>query len=309
MDRRDFIRGVLAAGTVTAAAANAKPIRNREPAPDAVGMLYDSTLCTGCKACVVACRKENGFEPETKDGLHDMQTELNGNTKNVIKLYQEPNDKSVFAYVKQQCMHCVDPACVSVCMLGALQKDKGGIVTYNADQCIGCRYCQVACPFGVPKFQWSSATPKIVKCEMCKDRVATGRQPACTEVCPRNAVIFGKLEDLRAEAHKRIKVKPDKYQPKVYGDEDAGGTQVLYLSAVPFEKLGLPKLSTQSVPYFGEKLQHTLYQGFIAPAALYAGLAAVVVRNFRKGLAKVESGDDADSKKPPAGDDSEEGRS
>ena len=97
-------------------------------------------------------------------------------------------------------MHCVDPACASACMLGAFKKREFGIVTYDVDLCIGCRYCEVACPFNVPKFEWAKALPKMVKCELCNHRLAEGKQPACTEVCPRQAVIFGKREDLLREA-------------------------------------------------------------------------------------------------------------
>ncbi len=180
-------------------------------------------------------------------------------------------------------MHCVDPSCVSVCMLGALQKSAQGAVTYDKDKCIGCRYCQVACPFNVPKFEWQSATPKIVKCELCPERRAEGKQPACTEACPRQAVIYGKLDDLKKEAHRRIAERPGFYQPKVYGEHDMGGTQVLYLSAVPFTKLGLPDKGDRAGANVSETLQHGLYQGFITPVVLYAGLAAVVLRNRKKG--------------------------
>jgi Fe-S-cluster-containing dehydrogenase component len=168
-------------------------------------------------------------------------------------------------------------------MLGALKKGARGIVTYDKDACIGCRYCQVACPFNVPKFEWSSATPKIVKCELCPDRMKAGKPPACVEVCPREAIIFGKLDDLKREAHRRIDSKPDRYQPKVYGEDDLGGTQVLYLAAVPFTKLGLPDKGRRSGASVSESLQHGIYQGFVAPALLYAGLAAAVIRNRKKG--------------------------
>jgi Fe-S-cluster-containing dehydrogenase component len=258
--------------------------RARRTAPEgAVGMLYDATLCIGCKACVVACRDANGLPPsrdEKTGGLHDMQTDLDGTTRNVIKLYQEG---SVWSFVKSQCMHCVDPACVSVCMIGGLSKNpESGIVEYDRDRCVGCRYCQVACPFNVPKFEWQSATPCITKCEMCRHRQAQGREPACTEVCPRDAVIFGPLEELKAEAHRRLREHSGRYVPRVYGEHDMGGTQVLYLSAVPFEKLGLPDKGTESVPALAEAIQHGVYQGFITPAVLYAGLAVTVVRNWRK---------------------------
>jgi Fe-S-cluster-containing dehydrogenase component len=281
MERRNLLKVLFAGGAATALPAVAA--RKKEAAADSVGMLYDSTKCIGCKACVVACRDANGHAPEANDGKHDVQTELNGGTRNVIKLYKDEAIGGVFAFMKEQCMHCIDPACVSVCMLGALKKTPTGPVTYDKNGCIGCRYCQVACPFNVPKFEWQSATPKIVKCELCKERLAQNQLPACVEVCPRQAVIFGKREDLLKEAHRRLEANPRFYQPKVYGETELGGTSVLYLSAVPFTKLGLPERGERSGPSVSETLQHSVYQGFITPAVLYAGLAAVVIRNRKKG--------------------------
>ena len=281
MDRRKFLKSLAIFGG--AAAAPALAHKEKTAAPGSVGMLYDSTRCIGCKACVVACRQESGLPPAKTDGLHDEQLELDGNTKNVIKLWKDENNPSVFAFMKQQCMHCVDPACTSVCMLGALKKTAEGPVTYDKNGCIGCRYCQVACPFGVPKFEWQSATPKIVKCELCKERLAVGKKPACVEVCPRQAVIFGKREDLLKEAHGRITSRPAFYQQKVYGEHDMGGTNILYLAAVPFTKLGLPEKGDRSGASVSETLQEGVYQGFITPAVLYAGLAAVAFRNRKKG--------------------------
>jgi ferredoxin len=179
-------------------------------------------------------------------------------------------------------MHCIDPACASACMLGALKKREFGIVTYDVSLCVGCRYCEIACPFSVPKFQWSSSAPQIVKCELCHERLAVGRQPACTEVCPRKAVIFGKRADLLQEAHKRLKAEPDKYVQRVYGETEGGGTQVLYISHVPFDKLGFPALGEEPAPQLARSIQHAVYKGFVAPVALYATLGAVMLRNRRR---------------------------
>jgi Fe-S-cluster-containing dehydrogenase component len=198
----------------------------------------------------------------------------------IVKVHQ---DGKVSAFVKAQCMHCVDPACVSVCMLGALHKGEKGVVAYERDRCVGCRYCQVACAFNVPRFEWSSTTPRIVKCELCRHRWPEGKGAACADVCPRGAVVFGRLAEVRAEAHRRLDQIPGRYQPKIYGDRDGGGTQVLVLSGVPFAKLGLPELGDQPVPALSETIQAGMYKGFVAPAALYAALAAVVWRNRRRG--------------------------
>ena len=280
MDRRNFLKAVALAGAATAPAFG-RSTQKAAPA-DAVGMLYDSTRCIGCKACVVACREAGGLPPSKTDGLHDMQTELDATTRNVIKLWKDEKNPAAFAFMKQQCMHCIDPACVSVCMIGALKKREQGAVTYDKDVCIGCRYCQVACPFNVPKFEWQSATPKIVKCELCPERRAQGKLPACVEVCPRQAVIYGKRTELLKEAHRRIDAESTRYQPTVYGEEEMGGTQVLYLAAVPFTKLGLPDKGKRSGASVSETLQRGMYQGFLTPAVLYAGLVAVVIRNRKK---------------------------
>jgi Fe-S-cluster-containing dehydrogenase component len=262
------------------------------PPAGAVGMLYDATRCIGCKACMVKCKEANELPPDPggqMGAIYDAPDDLTGNTKNVIKLYRE-GDK--ISYMKAQCMHCVDPACVSVCMIGAFRKDKQGIVTYDPGMCVGCRYCMMACPFNVPKYQWNVAFPKIVKCEMCRHRLAEGKLPACVEACPREAVIFGKLEDLKADARKRLAADPGRYYPKVYGETDGGGTQVLYLSAagIPFEKLGLPDIGNQPLPELSETLQHAVYQGFVAPIVIYGALGLVIYRN-RKRQSSEEEGD------------------
>ena len=301
--RRSALRVLAGTGAVTAAAA--MPARAahapKQAPPEAIGMLYDTTKCIGCKACVVACREANDLEPDrSPDGLYQAPLDLNGKTKTVIKLYKEGDRASFF---KAQCMHCADPACAAACMIAALRKDETtGIVSYDPQYCVGCRYCQMSCPFGVPKFEFDKAVPKIVKCELCRHRVdnakladdggfsrySRGHGPACCEVCPRGAVIYGKRSELLAEAKRRLAKNPGAYVPKVYGERDAGGTQVLYLSHVPFEKLGLPDYGPQGVPHTAYTIQEGLYQGFIAPVVLYGALGAVLWRNRRQAGKKAE---------------------
>ena len=288
-NRRSFLTGLACVGaTAAASAAPAVASDKREAPADAVGMLYDTTKCIGCKTCVVACKESNEMRPDTRlSELHDAPLALNDRTKNIIKLYKDDDGRR--SYMKQQCMHCIDPACVGACMIGALQKREYGIVTWESDRCIGCRYCQVACPYNVPKFEWESTNPRIIKCELCSHRMPE-KGPACCEVCPREAVIYGKYDELLAEAKKRLADHPGRYVDKIYGELDGGGTQVIYLSHIPFEKLGLPELGEEAVPELNRTIQHGVYKGMIAPAALYVAMGAVMLRNRRAG-AKDEGGE------------------
>ena len=182
---------------------------------------------------MVACAEANELPRDVSlDGLHQAPEDLNAFTKNIIKLYK-PTDSSPDSFVKQQCMHCLDPACVAACPFKALWKNDGnGVVDWEPSRCIGCRYCEIACPYHVPKFEWDRINPKIVKCELCRPRLAKGYEPACTSVCPTHAVIFGSREGLLTTAMDRIAQSPDKYfENRVYGEHEAGGTQVLYLSS------------------------------------------------------------------------------
>jgi len=180
-------------------------------------ILFDATWCVGCGACVEACAEENGLPAEASPGLHaDRYTSL-----------EEHDD----TYLRRLCMHCLHPSCVSACPVGALQKTEAGPVTYDFDRCIGCRYCMVACPFSIPRYEWSSLTPRVRKCEMCSARVAEGKPTACAEICPTEATMFGERDEMIALAKQRIAENPDDYSQHIYGLEEAGGTCVLVIGS------------------------------------------------------------------------------
>ncbi len=240
LSRREFLKkagigaGVLAA-TATPRSARAAPLE----ANDSASMLYDASLCVGCRACQTACKRRSNL-PHVTDpqNLYEMPSDLNADTWTIIQLYQDDDGES---FVKHQCMHCIDPACVSVCPVAALQKTNTGPVIYKGERCIGCRYCMAACPFGIPKSQWEKALPLIQKCDFCADRQATGQAPACGEACPTGALIYGTRKEMLTIAKGRLKEDPS-YIQHIYGETEAAGTSMLYIAKVGFEKLGFPEV-------------------------------------------------------------------
>ncbi len=196
-------------------------------------ILVDVTKCVGCGACVEGCQKANGQKAHEALGFDE-------------RTFTFLMDRGEGVNVRRLCMHCESPSCASACPVAALKKTPGGPVTYDADKCMGCRYCLMACPFGVPTYEWHSAFPRVRMCEMCVKR-ANG--PMCAEVCPAEATITGEREALVAEAKKRISESPDTYYPHIYGLEEAGGTDVLYIGPMDPKSLGLPGIDqTRPLP-------------------------------------------------------------
>src|SRR5580765_7623429 len=258
--------------------------------------LVDIANCIGCRACQVACKQWNekdGEKTEFDDqlGFQNPAT-LSANTFTLIAFHEMANAEKVggveAAYVMQRCLHCLEPACVSACPTTALYRQADGPVSYNVDDCIGCRYCMLACPWDVPTADWNTRAPKISKCTHCADRVAqpapvafngqalsdyegkrfadTIAVPACVKACPADALRYGTRDEMLALAHKRIADRPDRYVDHIYGEKELGGTSVLYLSRVPFEKLGFPTYGEKPFPAFTAKAL-----GAVPPAVMAVG--------------------------------------
>jgi len=192
-------------------------------------VLYDSTLCVGCRECEKACA-ERWKNPYNDQIAADER--LSANKLTTIKTSGE-------RFSRRMCMHCADPTCASVCPVGAFKKTALGPVIYDETRCMGCRYCMQACPFQVPAYEWDKLAPRVRKCDQCYSRQAAGKVTACAEACPTGATILGERNAMIAEARKRLSDKPKDYYQAIYGLNEVGGTSTFILAAVPFEQLGL----------------------------------------------------------------------
>jgi formate dehydrogenase iron-sulfur subunit len=200
------------------------------------GLLFDVTRCIGCGACSAACKEQNGLPLP-------IEPRATADTWTVVERRAGVN-------VRRLCMHCLEPACVSVCPVGAMTRTERGPVVYDSKKCIGCRYCIVACPFGVPKYQWNQPIPIVGKCILCRSRVEAGQPTACSAVCPTGATLSGERDALLSEARRRMAQSPQGYVDHVFGRDEVGGTSVLMLSRVPFVELGFSgSLPRRSLPY------------------------------------------------------------
>lgn len=277
LSRRDFLKLFGASAAMLGVGATTAPAGLNVPRPavpvvprNARAVLIDTTKCIGCKSCQTACKQANGFSTDERPAALSATTLTIVDFRNISRKADAPEIQPV----KRQCMHCQDPACVSVCPVGALVKQENGCVTYDENVCIGCRYCMIACPFGIPKYNWDSANPKINKCT--QNCMADGKRdkPACVAACPQQALLFGTREELLDLAHARIHANPTKYVQHVYGEKEIGGTTMLYLAATSFEVLGfrvdLPEIS---LPQLTWEAQTKVPAAFFGMMGLLSGIA------------------------------------
>lgn len=249
INRRNFLKvlGITGMSVGTGKALKAQKQSENADDKEFYAILYDSMRCGGCQGCEFACALEHGLPDPELDDLPEVgkKRKTNENRRTVINAYDTSQGE---IYVKNQCMHCNQPACTSACLTEALNKKIEGPVVWDADKCMGCRYCMISCPFDSPKFEYHSANPKIEKCNMCFERIAKGEVPACVEACPAEALSFGTRREMLDLARKRINQFPDYYYNGIYGENEAGGTGYLYISPVPFEELGM-NTKVQKKPY------------------------------------------------------------
>jgi formate dehydrogenase iron-sulfur subunit len=270
--------------------------------------LVDITKCIGCRACQVACKQWNDRDGEETEldfnlGFQNPAT-LSANTLTLITFHELPDEKAPgglhYLFTMRRCLHCLEPACASACPTTALDRRFDGPVIYDANKCIGCRYCIWACPWGVPTAEWDSLAPKIQKCTHCADRsdqpvpLARNGQaltleesklyrenvvtPVCVKACPADCLSFGTRDEILQEAHNRISSHPEKYVDHIYGEKEAGGTSVSYLSSVPFEKLGFPDVGTEAYPARSKLALHAVPPAVLAVGTLLGGAYSFLKR-------------------------------
>lgn len=251
----------------------------------AAGLLFDGTRCIGCGACREACKERNGlpptpFEPDTED--------LSAKTLTVV-------NRRAGRYVRRLCMHCAEPTCASVCPVGAFEKTARGPVVYRADRCIGCRYCMQACPFEIPRYEWEKPLPLVKKCDLCADRVGLGLPTACAAVCPTGATTFGRRAALLDEARARIKKEPGRYVDHVYGEREVGGTSVLLLAGVAFDRLGYrTDLPTTPLPALSWRVMSQVPKFVVAAGVVLGGIHWITRR--REDVAAAEGRETEDDR-------------
>jgi len=267
--------------------------------------LIDTTKCVGCKACQVICKEWNELEgeetllPAAELGIQNPPR-LTAETYMLLTHHEIDNPEAPGGFnsifVKRQCMHCDEPACVSACPVTALEKTAAGPVVYDVNKCIGCRYCMLACPFGAISADWKGLSSKISKCTLCADRLPftapeerngvklpkaeversaqAHSMPACVKTCPADALHFGERDEMLEMAKSRIANGKGKYVDHIYGEKEAGGTATFYLSSVPFDQIGLPDVGTASFPGRSKLALSAVPPAVAAVGALLGGLFA-----------------------------------
>ncbi|MCE9613130.1 MAG: 4Fe-4S dicluster domain-containing protein [Lentisphaerae bacterium] len=236
-------------------------------ADDHIGLLFDATRCIGCQECAKACKSTHGQSAT-------LRKDLSADSHTVV-------ESQAGQFMRRLCMHCLHPTCVSVCPVAALAQQPGGQVTYDATACMGCRYCIMACPFSIPRYEWDRVLPTVRKCDFCVERTSAGEQTACSWVCPTGATQSGKRNALLAEARARIQGDPARYVDHIYGEDEAGGTSVLILSGVPFAQTSYrPGMVTEALPeltwHVLEKLPYIVLNG----AIVLGGLSWIIKRKM-----------------------------
>lgn len=168
-----------------------------------IGFYVDQSNCTGCKACQIACKDKH----DNPVGVSWRRVAEYTGGSNETDAADGSFRTNVFTYyTSMACNHCADPICVEVCPSTAMHKGENGIVSVDPDICIGCRYCEMACPYSAPQFD--AAKGVMTKCDFCADFLAEGRDPACVASCPSRVLDYGEIDDLRAKYGTESGIEP-----------------------------------------------------------------------------------------------------
>jgi len=246
MSRKDFLKAAGASMMVAPLAMEGLTKGQRSPVQQLgkrKAVIVDSRRCIGCKGCQIACKAWNKLPAEqtkVSGGEYTNPTYFSPITWKIVHFKEigdydnnQPGTGGLkWRMLADNCKHCLEPGCVSVCPSGALWKRSDGPVLYDVDRCIGCGYCEMACPWGIPNFD--EEIHSIRKCTMCFDRIDQGLEPACVATCPTDALQFMTLEEAQKVAR-----EAEAEGLYTYGLSEVGGTSWIYISDVPFSEFGL----------------------------------------------------------------------
>jgi len=242
------------------------------------GFLVDTSRCIGCRSCQVACKEWNRLEVDktTLQGTFENPRDLTPNLYNRIHFIEKADEKGdvTWRFVNERCLHCGDAGCMKVCPApGALYRTKDGIVGFDKEKCISCKYCVSACPFNIPRY---GADDKVSKCHLCLDRIGAGMVPACAKACPTQTLQYGGRDALISRAKGAGK--------KLYGENALEGLGVLYALEGKPEEYGLP--ADPSIP-----MSIFLWKDVVRPLGIlgfWGSIAAVVVHYVTYGNRQLE---------------------
>lgn len=251
MSRKEFLKAAGASLMVAPLAMEGLTKVQRSPVQELgkqKAVVVDVRRCIGCRGCQIACKAWNKLpaeQTEVSDREFTSPSYFSAITWKIVRFKEIGDYDSTlegtgglkWRMLADNCKHCLEPSCVSVCPSGALWKRSDGPVLYDVNRCIGCSYCEMACPWGIPHFDHEMNA--IRKCTMCHNRIDQGLEPACVATCPTGALQFMTLD----EAQKRAR-EAEQEGLYTYGLSEVGGTSWIYVSDVPFSEFGLPEYSS-----------------------------------------------------------------